>query len=1068
MRAKAFAGSPVASVIALVAVPLLTVAPLPVGAVTLAGSTEAQMSVSPAGSLQYRVPIKVPAGINGLQPKLAFAYDSNAGASTMGPGWSVEGLSAIKRCPRTARQDGVRGAITLTATDRFCLDGVRLTLEGTKTYGQDGAVYKTEIESFSRVTSYGAAGTGPMRFVVEYKNGTIAEYGGTADSRLIPGPAAPGGAQPTVVVQWAINSLKDRYGNEVKFNYLADAATGLQVISNINYNNDRAGVDFSYDDLTYPRILYIAGTRVTQSKNLTKVLVNSKSATGVSELSKSYSLSYEVSNFWKSGPTVSIPTRPIPAERADLRLNFITECGGNGDCLNPLKFEWTQHPFGAAAEMPIGSASSAPYSAAFSVRGGFGNDRQYPRRFADLNDDGILDIVGMGADGVYVLFSDATKPPAETYKSEPKKVLNRLGYAQGWQDGCTCLDIGRQFIDMNRDGYPDIVMTLYLRGAYVAYWDPVNKVYLPEVAIPGADALFSGDKYDSYAGGEKGAPTFLADMNDDGYPDFVAFRGGAVLVGFWDGSSVSAPVGAAGGLISTYEWLAPRFNSGGINISHRPIFLEDMNGDGLPDIVGIGKDGVVVYLWRPETKVFEYVAISGAMLAPQTASGANPLRVLADMNGDGYPDVVQLDGNGVTVMAWDGAAFRSPVVWANGGITDNGDVRPIRIMDMNQDGYPDIVVFKGDGIWVSLSNGVDRFATEPTLWKWSGAFPSASTDATGNGWGSFASTPRYIVDAYSGGGPEIFGFGSDHSAWLPGSRVPSRRVVRVTDSLGAATEVLYAVAQPFGGRYGSDAVKPTWPRRDGKGPYWVVSQVSTDNGVGGKRVSQYRYSGAKFDAYEGSLGFGSMVVRDEATGIEEAIDYLQGHPFTGREAKKEVRRSTVNPSGTVVCAFSSSGACETKFSTTPGSVIRRATNTHAKESLGTAAEFSGNSRWFVFQKQSFRELWELDRSALPSVTIDSYYEEPTLVPGSKQWGNLTKEVTSYGDAYKTSVVNTYDPANETTWALGRLSQSVVTRSTPARTIGTAIPSNQPKLPSEAGPLPLSPTVLSAILSLLLD
>ena len=50
------------------------------------------------------------------------------GNGIAGVGWSLGGLSAITRCPRTKAQDGAWGAIEYTDDDRFCLDGKRLTL----------------------------------------------------------------------------------------------------------------------------------------------------------------------------------------------------------------------------------------------------------------------------------------------------------------------------------------------------------------------------------------------------------------------------------------------------------------------------------------------------------------------------------------------------------------------------------------------------------------------------------------------------------------------------------------------------------------------------------------------------------------------------------------------------------------------------------------------------------------------------------------------------------------------------------------------------------------------------
>src|SRR6185503_9411324 len=110
-----------------------------------------------------------------MEPKLALVYNSQSGNGLLGVGWSLEGLSAITRCPGTVAQDGVRGAVNYDANDRFCLDGQRL-MPGSN-YGADGAQYRTEREIFTKVISYGTAGNGPAWFKAWTKSGQVIEYG---------------------------------------------------------------------------------------------------------------------------------------------------------------------------------------------------------------------------------------------------------------------------------------------------------------------------------------------------------------------------------------------------------------------------------------------------------------------------------------------------------------------------------------------------------------------------------------------------------------------------------------------------------------------------------------------------------------------------------------------------------------------------------------------------------------------------------------------------------------------------------------------------------------------------
>src|SRR4030095_5630171 len=139
---------------------------------TAAGATPASFRATESGAAEDRIPIQVPPGIAGVEPKLALVYNSQAGNGLLGVGWNLEGLSAITRCPRTMAQDGVRGGVNYDANDRYCLDGQRLmAISGS--YGADGTEYRTERESFTKVISYGSAGSGAAWVKAWTKGGQI-------------------------------------------------------------------------------------------------------------------------------------------------------------------------------------------------------------------------------------------------------------------------------------------------------------------------------------------------------------------------------------------------------------------------------------------------------------------------------------------------------------------------------------------------------------------------------------------------------------------------------------------------------------------------------------------------------------------------------------------------------------------------------------------------------------------------------------------------------------------------------------------------------------------------------
>lgn len=292
---------------------------------TVAGSTPGQFSVSDAGAATYRIPIQVPPGVAGMEPKLEMVYNSHAGNSIVGMGWGLAGLSAITRCPRTTGSDGARGTVTLANTDRFCLDGQRLLLTSGSTYGASGTEYRTERESFAKITATGGdnggSGTysGPTSFTVKTKAGLTLDFGVTADARIL-APSKP------AVLAWALNKVTDIKGNYQTVSYLATPADGTVYPSRIDYSGNAAAgklpgmsVRFSYAARTDKRPYYVGGAVVQVQQGLSNV------KTFVAEsMVKDYRLSYSTNG-----------------NLANSTLSTLTECIDPNTCLAAKTFEHT-------------------------------------------------------------------------------------------------------------------------------------------------------------------------------------------------------------------------------------------------------------------------------------------------------------------------------------------------------------------------------------------------------------------------------------------------------------------------------------------------------------------------------------------------------------------------------------------------------------------------------------------------------------------------------------------------------------------------------------------------------
>ncbi len=102
-------------------------------------------SVGPDGQYHYVIALDLPPGRRGMAPQLSLSYASNAPNGYLGVGWSLDGLSAIKPCPRTWATNGKAVPVLMDGTDALCLDGEQLIDIG----ATPGTQYQTERDSYA-------------------------------------------------------------------------------------------------------------------------------------------------------------------------------------------------------------------------------------------------------------------------------------------------------------------------------------------------------------------------------------------------------------------------------------------------------------------------------------------------------------------------------------------------------------------------------------------------------------------------------------------------------------------------------------------------------------------------------------------------------------------------------------------------------------------------------------------------------------------------------------------------------------------------------------------------------
>jgi RHS repeat-associated protein len=263
------------------------------------GSLKGSLSVGGDGSAAYSIPIDIPKGTAGMEPKLSLNYSSGGGNGMYGVGWSLGGLQKITRGPASAAKDGNYDPVDFDEYDRYFLDGERLICVA-GTYGAAGSEYRTEMDSYARITLNGTA-PGNLWWKLETKAGLIVELGNTTDSREA-AVGENGGASPGIL-SWSVNRVADTCGNYYAIQYATDSASGYSSVdrrvSRLDYTGGPnltpyCSVEFDYETRPDQGRAFTPHAGYLVTKRLAKIRVKTGSFTN-----HSYRLAYQ--NSWQSG-----------------------------------------------------------------------------------------------------------------------------------------------------------------------------------------------------------------------------------------------------------------------------------------------------------------------------------------------------------------------------------------------------------------------------------------------------------------------------------------------------------------------------------------------------------------------------------------------------------------------------------------------------------------------------------------------------------------------------------------------------------------------------------------------
>jgi len=260
-----------------------------------------------------------------------------------------------------------------------------------------------------------------------------------------------------------------------------------------------------------------------------------------------------------------------------------------------------------------------------------------PRMLADVDGNGIMDMVGFGYDAVYTYLGGGVNQQVITATRE-------FTYNLGWRN-----DIHYRFVtDIDGDGRADIIgLGSVVMVAALGQSDGTFK--LAEVFKSGSAALSENNGWDPDR-----FPVKIVDVNSDGMKDIVGFGSGSLLVLLNQSSEGSVRFSDPMVWNSNYV-----LNSGWqLTDNAHPRFIEDIDGDGYKDLAGFGS-GALTFAnnlsKRGEQRFNNTLGVfSGSFTTDNNwrapNNGRYNSRYVQDINNDGRADAVGFSNSGVIIQ----------------------------------------------------------------------------------------------------------------------------------------------------------------------------------------------------------------------------------------------------------------------------------------------------------------------------------------------------------------------------------------------------------------------------------
>lgn len=582
------------------------------------------------GTGNMTIPISLPPGRNGFQPKMDLVYSTGNGQGSYGLGWglSIPGISRRTSKGVPLYEESKDIFILSTAEDLVSISEVSPNITSYRPRTENLFAL---IDHHHGIDDY---------WEVKSKDGLISRYGTSGSAASEPAIVANPSNRSEIFI-WKLAQTRDPFGNRIEYEYereLRDEGPHhwdqlyLKQIKYGDYvqNGETkflVSVDFEYEYRPDPFSDHSAGFEIRTTKRCVRIAI--RTHFDEERLVRSYNLAY-----LDQGNNTQ---QHLPPNGTSL-LSQIKVIGYDGDLteeLPPLEFGYSQFEPQERDFIPL-------------------TGLDMPRNSLAHPDYDMADMTGNGLPGVLEM-----NGAVRYWRNLGGGRFDLPREVRAVPDGLRLADKGVQLIDANGDGRLDLMVT---NDSLAGYF---------QLCPPG---LLNRDTFRSY----RSAPSFdledpevrLVDLDGDGVTD--AIRSGTRLECFFNDP-------LEGWVSTRYVERRSLDEFPNVNFSAPQVKWADMTGNGLQDVVVVNNGSVEYWPSLGRGDWGKRIVMSNSPCFPYDW---DPVRVLVgDVDGDGVSDLIYVEDAKVTLwINQSGNGWSDPIEIH--GTPPVSDMDAVRLADM--------------------------------------------------------------------------------------------------------------------------------------------------------------------------------------------------------------------------------------------------------------------------------------------------------------------------------------------------------------------------------------------------